>query len=274
MSWFLLLALLLQFGQPTPIDDCISLVGDSVPHGEVVYSVPGHGFGILRAAPLSIPLQAALDEAQIPLTVRDRSAPAAFLSDLGKNPYTQTEAYTALLQDLCRFTVVTPWINDLSIQREDNLPAHITDLVAFAEQLKTANPNGKVILLGFYDGQPSDFARQHAAGYQTENLAIINELLAEACRPRQALGRLGVLCLPTAELFTLPDNAHVALAANRAEVEALLYEPIPADVLPFFEAYWRDNPDGLVYGDGVHLSEAGKAILVEMLVEALARLMP
>jgi hypothetical protein len=63
------------------------------------------------------------------------------------------------------------------------------------------------------------------------------------------------------------DNTHVLLGATQEEVNDLLYEPIPADVAPFFETFWRDNPEGEVIGDGVHLSDVGKKILVQALID-------
>jgi hypothetical protein len=72
--------------------------------------------------------------------------------------------------------------------------------------------------------------------------------------------------MPTAPLFEGLDNAHVVLGASREDVLNFIYEPIPPDVLPLFEVYWRDNPQGLVYGDGVHLNAFGKALLSEAIL--------
>jgi hypothetical protein len=69
-------------------------------------------------------------------------------------------------------------------------------------------------------------------------------------------------------------NAHVLLGATQQEVEDLLYEPIPSDVAPFFEVFWRDNPDGEVIGDGVHLSDMGKRILAQRLVDEFLSIDP
>jgi hypothetical protein len=279
VRWLGLISLIIAFiplAQAAQLpENCVSLVGDSVSHGEVVYMVPGHGFGILRTTPLSIILQETLDERDIELEVRDRSAPAAFLSSEGKNPYFETEAYEALLEDRCRFTVVMPWINDLSIERLEPLEAHVADLAEFAETLHKGNPEGQVLILGFYYGEPSEFAAEHAPGYTDGNLLVMNLLLKQACLADEVLGSIpNVVCLSTEDLFTDPENSHVALGITQADLETLLYEPIPEDVRPFFEVYWRDNPTGEVYGDGVHLSESGKLILTNALVDEFLRLEP
>lgn len=261
---------------PLSGENCISLIGDSVPHGEVVYIIPGHGFAILRMPPLSLILQEALNKRGLGyLEVRDRSSSAAFLSELGKNPYSETPECAALLEDRCRLTVIMPWVNDMSIPREDAAAAHIEDLAAFVERLGRHNNGNHVLVLGFYYGQPSDFAKEHAPGYFDENITAFNDALFAACEPEGALGDFSnVTCMETAPLFTDPDNTHVALGIGREALLAALYEPIPADVQPFFETYWRTHPNAEVYGDGVHLSETGKAILAQALVDEFLRLEP
>jgi len=255
-----------QAPPPASEHPCLALVGDSIPYGSVVYIIPGHGFAILRLPPLSLALQAALDERGHAWQVRDFSAEAAFLSEAGRKPYVDFPVYQELLAADCPLTLIMPWVNDMSIERPNPVRAHINDLAAFIETLQRANPAGRIVLLGFYDGQPSDFAKQHAAGFTTENVILYNRALEAACEPNGVLGRAGFLCMPTAPLFEDLENAHVALGASREDVLNFIYEPIPPDVLPLFEVYWRDNPQGLVYGDGVHLNAFGKALLSEAVV--------
>jgi len=259
-----------------PAENCISLTGDSVPYGSVVYIVPGHGFAILRTQPIGEVLQETLLRRGLGyLQVRDHSAEAAFLSEDGKFPYSETEEYAALAADRCRLTLVMPWINDLSVERPDAANAHIADLVALITTLRQDNPNGEIILLGFYYGQPSEFAQMHAPGYVEENISAFNTALFAACADEEQLGSfVNLHCMETASLFIETDNSHVALGATRDELSAILYEPIPADVQGYFDVYWRDNPNGQVFGDGVHLSEKGKKVLVQALVDELLALNP
>lgn len=250
-------------------DHCISLVGDSVAYGTVVYEVPNHGFAILRSTPLSVIMQDALNESDLGhLTVKDRTLSATFLSDLGKNPYRETRTYQALLEDACQYVVMMPWINDLSVEQAMN--AHIDDLAALIETIQADSPSTEFFILNFYYGNPTDFAAQHAPGYHEANIMLVNVLMAQACLPR---GRLGILshvtCMDIAHLFHEMDNAHVVLETSQTELEATLYEPIPTQSEALFEAYWRNNPQGLVMGDGVHLNQQGKAILTEALINAI-----
>jgi hypothetical protein len=264
---------------PEPVmfaDNCLSLVGDSVPHGEVVYQVPGQGYAVLRTTPLSIILQDALAQHGLGyIEVRDRSTSAAFLSEQGKYPYSQTDAYAALLEDRCRLTVVMPWINDMSVEREDNAQAHVEDLSNLLSTLQRRNIAGKILVLGFYYGQPSEFADRHAPGYTEENITLFNETLFSTCDSDLSLGSFrNVTCMETAGLFADLENAHVALAENQGSVLDNLYEPIPDDVRPFFEVYWSNDPAAEVYGDGVHLSTLGKTILVKAIIAELLAIEP
>ncbi len=254
---------------------CVSLVGDSVAHGTVVYVVPGHGFGVLRTTPLAEVLSETLQASGLGyVDVRDRTNSAAFLSDEARNPYRQMEAFALLQEDDCVLTVIMPWINDMSLERDHNAQAHIDDLSQFIEDVRAANPAGHILVLGFYFGEPSDFAAQHAPGYTDANITRFNAALDRACTPDGPLGmQPNVTCMPLAPLYAA-DNAHVVRDISRERLLATLYDPIPADVAPLFEVYWRDNPAAPVYGDGVHLNEDGKRQLSDVLVQTFLRLIP
>lgn len=249
-------------------ENCVSLVGDSVPYGDVVYMVPGHGFGVLRYTPLSVRLQEQLEKNGLGyLEVRDRTASAAFLSEDGKFPYFAMDEYQSLLQDRCRFIVLMPWINDLSVERENGAEAHIAEMQGFLETLHDNSPDSEILALGFYYGVRADFVEAFAPGYTDENITAFNAAFFAACDRDGAWGAIDqVSCLAIDPLFADLEYEHVVQNGTQAMVEANLYEPIPDDVAPFFEVYWRDNPAGEVVGDGVHLSELGKELLTQAIV--------
>lgn len=254
-----------------PTENCLSLVGDSVAYGTVVYVIPAQGFGVLRTQPLSHVLSETLAKRGLEhLEIRDHSASAAFLSAEGKFPYQDMPQYQDLLRDRCRFTLIMPWVNDMSIERANNAARHIEELGDFIQLLESVNPDGKILVLGVYYGKPSDFAAQHAAGFTNDNITQRNQILFEACTQNRQFER--VICLPTDDLF--PDSSHVVQGAKRDELETILYEPIPQAVQPLFEVFWRDNPNGEVFGDGVHLNEQGKMILSQALIYYLLALDP
>lgn len=266
-----------QIPVPTlPVENCITLVGDSVPHGEVVYKIEGHAFVILRNTPLSVILQEHLHQNGLDyLSLHDRSANKAFLSTLGWFPYFETPEYQALLNDTCRFTVVMPWMNDLSVERPDNASAYVEDLTAMVTDLHQRSPETKIIILGYYYGQRADFVSIYAPGHTAENITLFNDLIFDACQPEGRLGQIPhVFCMETASLFNDLKNRHVVIGGTRQEILSSLYEPIPEEVLPYFEVFWDQNPQGWIIGDGVHLSELGKNILADALIQYLLMLDP
>lgn len=269
-----LIVLLLWLSPQTTTDQpCITLAGDSIAHGDMVFLVPGHGFGVLRGVPLSVVMDGFLEQYGLsPYEIRDRSASAAFLSDLGRFPYSQTEDYEALLQDDCEAVVLGPWANDLSIDRDQAAAAHVQDLETFIADVQAVNPDTQFLVLGFYYAQRADFVERYSPGYTDENVALFNEALFEACTSG-ALATEDITCLRTDTLYEGLDYQHVVRQTSQADVLAALYEDIPADVAPFFEVFWRDNPDGLVIGDGVHLNEPGKVILAEAIVKQLVEML-
>lgn len=254
------------------VENCITLIGDSVPHGEVVYKIEGHAFVILRSKPLSVVLQDDLHQNGLDyLEVRDRSASAAFLSEQGKFPYSDMPEYQALLNDKCRFAIIMPWVNDLSVERTDNVEAHIADLTAFVQNLHARSPETKMLVLGFYYGQRAEFVAVYSPGHTDENISLFNERLFVACEQGLAPN---VTCMETASLFAETNYQHVVLGGTQEDILDSLYEPIPEDVLPYFEVFWRDNPDGWIVGDGVHLSTLGKNLLSEALIQQILIIEP
>jgi hypothetical protein len=59
---------------------------------------------------------------------------------------------------------------------------------------------------------------------------------------------------------------------TRAQFEALVFRPTAFKTK--VEAYFRDNPDALLIGDGIHLSLAGRVRLMQRIAEWISRLMP
>jgi len=257
-------------------ENCISLVGDSVPYGDVVYIIPGYGFAILQTTPLSEILEDALRERGLGyLPVYDRSASAVYLSEDSKNPYRQTDVYQSLMEDRCRLTVIMPWVNDMSLERRDNASTHQQELAQFVGELIQQNPQGQILVLGFYDGAPSEFAAQHAPGFSTDNVVRFNQVLSDACEETGIIGQYQqVTCVPTIDLFAGMNNQHVELEVNQSTLEAQLARPIPTDIQPLFDAYWGQSPDAEVLGDGVHLSQFGKVLLSQTLVEQFLLILP
>lgn len=260
-----------------PEDRCISIVGDSVPAGEVVFLVPGHGFPVVKTRPISNVLQAVLNAHGLEhIEVRDRSVGASYLSEEGEIWYRETEAYAQLLNDRCRHIVIMPWVNDLIIVRDNRAEAHIEVLIRFVEDLIATSPDSHILVMGYYYGQPESFVPGYDTGsVSEENIESFNQALAAACASDGPLGSLpSVNCMPTRNLFDEMETNHVVKEHTQIEFYAVVDGELSPDVASFFEVYWRENPEGLVYGDGMHLSEPGKVVLVDALLDKILEVDP
>lgn len=256
---------------------CISIVGDSIPYGTVVFLVPGHGFPALRTEPLAVTLQRQLSEHSLGhIDVRDRSVAAANLSTEGKSPYQHFPQFSALLHDNCRFIVMSGWNNDLNVIREEGAAAYITDLYHFARLVALVNPQTKILMLSHYWGEPQEFVEGYGVGVTIANYQAHLIAFEAACHQQSQLGALpNVHCLMIPPIFDgLNPNDFVVLQRTQPHLETMLYEPIPQDLQGLFEVFWRENPGSSVTGDGVHLSALGKLLYAEAILDELLRIEP
>lgn len=252
---------------------CISVVGDSMPYGDIVYMIPDRGFMTVQMKPFSAILTSQLAGRNI--TVVDRTAPATYISSNSQKPYMQTPAYQALLQDKCLFTVITPWINDLNLTRADSASVHVDDLVIFMSALNQANPNGKILLLGFYYGQPAEFTSKYATGYTSDNVNAFNQRLFEACAPGGRIAVLGnVTCQPLQDALWAGGSGVFSGAMQRDMLLASLHGAVPPEAQPLLDDFWNSQPQGAIVGDGIHLSEQGKTVLAQFVISQLMAIDP
>lgn len=254
-----------------PVQNCISVVGDSIPEGRMVFRVPGHGFPVLKTPSLAEVLTEHLaSRGIVNLPVYDRSVGAANLSIHGKNPYFLTDTFRALLRDHCRFFVMFGWNNDLNVVQENGAEDYVRDVANLVRFIHLITPDTHVLILTHYWGQPQDFVEGYGVGVTFENFTAHVQAVLNACQPGGILARQQPLtCLETQPLFDGMDTSFVVLGCTRDEVLAMISEPVPADVQPMFDVYWRENPTALIDGDGVHLSPSGKAVVAEAILDNL-----
>ncbi len=261
---------------PLPTNNCISVVGDSIPYGSVVFKVPGHGFPVVRTAPLAVVLQEQLYARGFGyIAVHDRSVPAANLSLNGKAPYQYTEAFGALLQDRCRFIVMPAWNNELNLERNSSATAYAEDVGQFVELVHAADPDTHVLVLSHYWGDPQDFVEGYGVGVTYQNFQAHVEALMTACQPGGRLGQINNLsCLETQPIFAAMGISFVVLERSQQQLQEMLWEPIPPQSQSFFDVYWSQNPGAPVYGDGVHLSAVGKQAYIDAIISHLIAIDP
>jgi hypothetical protein len=260
--------------ESVPFRYCVSVVGDSIPEGRLVVMVPGHGFPVLKTASMAEVLQQHFTGHGLStLPVYDRSVGAANLSPLGKTPYDQTEAFQLLLRDHCRFLVMFAWNNDLNVVRPEGAAGYVDDVADFIALVHLVNPATHVLVLSHYWGAPQEFVEGFGVGVTLQNYRAHVDVFQVACQPGGRLVQLSnISCLETQPIFEGMGTSFVVLERSRDQVLAMISEPIPPEALPLLDVYWRENPNGLVYGDGVHLSAAGKSVFAEAIVRHLLAL--
>lgn len=266
-----------------PVEDCITITGDSIPHGLAVFEVPGHGFPVVRTRPISDMLREYLTALGITnLEVRDRSVSASYLTNFeghAQQRYYDTQAFRDLMTDRCRWTIVMPWFNDLvTVNRPtvtDIAADHVQVMVDFMTQINAVNPNGRILLLQYYYGAPQSFTLGVNDGLTHANIDAFNAALAAACESNGAFAPLGnVDCMATQNLYDDQGTDYVVYTYDQNTFYPIVWEAMSADVAGMFEVYFRDTPGGIVKADGMHLSELGKNILVEALYYRLLTLDP
>jgi lysophospholipase L1-like esterase len=268
---------------PTPIprllletQPCVALVGDSVTHGGVTYEVPRHGYIVGLTDPLNVYLNqrlAAIGRAD--LTALDRGASHTGISSGNHPSYFRTTQYAQLLADNCRYTLIMPWLNDISpeVPIEQAAQRHVRALAALIADLRSANPYGYIVVLDYYQGATSPFAaRTWAYGFTAQNVQIFNKAIAQACA-EGALSNLPLVsCAPISPAFDGMGIAHVIGLTTRDAFERSIISPLRAEARAWLNSFYEEEPNGLLLGDGVHLSVAGKDALARYLAELIQAL--
>lgn len=265
---------------PTPIprilletQPCVALVGDSVTHGGVTYEVPRHGYIVALTDPLNVYLNqrlAAVGRAD--LTALDRGASHTGISTANHPSYFRTAQYRQLLTDNCRYTLIMPWLNDISPEIPIGQAAkrHVQALGRLIADLQLANPFGYIVVLDYYQGATSPFAaRTWAYGFTAQNVQIFNAAIAEACENGDLSDSPLVSCAPISPAFANMGMEHVIGLTTRDAFERSIISPLRSEAREWLNSFYAQEPNGLLLGDGVHLSVAGKDALARYLAQLI-----
>jgi hypothetical protein len=248
---------------PPPAQPCIAVVGDSVAAGESVFELPGVGFAVVQTAPFSEVLADQYRAQGGPARdVLNRSVGAVGISGGARPSYFDTPEYAALLRDRCAYTVIIPWVNDLSSGLEATVaaPAHLAALDRMVADLVGANPAGRILILSYFAGAPAPFALTgHAPGFTAENIAVFNQALAQSCAEGSLATVAQVTCVDVNPILANVGSAYVLGQINVQDFNAQRTGVIQgAENLDY---YLSVNPAGMLNGDGVHLSILGKTLI-------------
>ena len=251
------------------LDNCIMVIGDSVARGTAVFEVPGRGFPVIQTMPFSRFLDATLNEyGAYHIGVYDLSVAEASLA--GALPYTTTPEYRFGLTQNCRFVVIFPWLNELSRLANPDFSASTMGLLAsFVNGFRQANLNSTIILINYYSVATSSLGNMIYEGSITaDSIRIANEAINSACGANGMINAIGgVSCMDIASLYS--GDEHVFTSLDRNSYAELEYTVLREEDVPLIDFYWQETPDGLIFGDGVHLNHIGKTLLADALANHL-----
>lgn len=255
-----------RYISPTPTAQrCISVVGDSVAHGDAVFEIPGTGYFNAQLAPVSAFIQQLYTQRGDSMKVYNRSVSAVGISSPRYPSYFGTVEYAQLLKDGCQYTVILAWLNDLSSDIETTTAAynHAQSLGSLVKAVLNATPSTTVIVLNYYNAVAAPFAlNTFAPGFTPGNVGMFNQQMTTECIA-------GVLKSPRVRCVdsnSFGIGSFVMGTATMNDLLTILTQPVTAEAQALLNAYFGANPSGVVIGDGVHLSNAGKAQLASQLV--------
>ncbi len=258
--------------KPGPPQPCVSVVGDSLAYGEVIFELPTVGFIKAKLAPFSQYIERQLTLHGISgLTVTDRSYPGIGISSAKHTSYYDIPAYPALLQDHCAYTLVLPWVNDLS-SGEDPItaaPEHAAKMVDLVHRLVSNTPQGKLLIVNYYQGAPAAFSIGMANGFTPAAIQMFNEEITKLCTTGELSKFPQVLCIDSQSVFAEIGTAYVIGPVSRSEMESLLIKPLDPNEQEMLDFYTKTKPNGQLIGDGIHLNSIGKTVLAAYLTNLI-----
>ena len=246
---------------------CVSVIGDSVAHGDGVFEIPGTGYVKAQLAPVSAFIQQQYRQrGNTTMQVFNRSASAVGISSPNHPSFFNTVEYAQLLQDRCQYAVIVPWLNDLSSGQDPSVSAaqHIQAMSALIRALQGSAPKITILVVYYYNGGAAPFALQtFASGMTPATVAAFNQQLAGACSSGAFSAQ--VKCVDANAIFADMGLNYVLGWMTKPAFDSVVTAPV-TDGANLVNAYFGANPGGSLMGDGVHLSNMGKARLAERLV--------
>jgi hypothetical protein len=252
---------------------CVNVAGDSIAHGGAVFEIPSVGYIRAPLLPVSKSIEQAYRLAgSTDLQIIDRSVSATGISSNNHPSYFSTPEYAQLIKDRCKFTIIMPWVNDLSADTDPSVsaPNHVAALIKMVKKLVEQNPFGRILVLNYYTGTPRPFALAgFASGFTPAGVATFNQQMAAACTGGPLSAIKQVTCVDTGAAFASLGTSYLVGPMTRQQIESELVDSLTAEENAMLDYFTGINPNGLLQGDGVHLSATGKTVLANYLVNLM-----
>jgi hypothetical protein len=248
---------------------CVNIASDSNGYGHVTFQRPDTGaIAITYITPIAVPLQAHLDAQGLSyLEVVDRSLSAGGLTIASSN-YLESDQYFRLKQDHCKFVIVTPFYPDVAVNLSQ--PSfYIQNMNWLLDGITKSSPGTHILVLNYYQTDRAEFTADNSGkGLNAERIDAFNAAIAEACAPGGTIAAYPqATCIDIRPFFEGMDSQIVLGKTTRADYEAALYRT--TSFTPTIDDFFAKNPDGVLIGDGIHLSLAGRDRLATRLAEII-----
>ncbi len=145
------------------------------------------------------------------MQVFNRSESAVGISSGNHPSYFNTVQYAQLLKDNCQYTLIIPWINDLSSGTDPGAaaPNHVNALAGLVRNVLQSNTLTHILIVNYYQGAPLAFAlRTFAAGDTPGAISTFNQQIAVACSGG-ALAFKQVRCIDANAIFAGSGQSYV-----------------------------------------------------------------
>ena len=262
------------FAQNNSLEDCILIIGDSIPAGQAVAEVPGFGFPVIVSAPFTHVLDTYYNEQGIThIGIHNLSVGASSLGTGGNVRYFDTMQYAVAQSKRCQFAVVFPFINDLPDTPDaTTIAAYIQSLWLLSTSLHT---NTQVVILDYYRVLDTELGeRVYGTSITPPVIGAMNAAIAAACADNGILGALpNVTCFPIESyLFPLDDALMRSITESQFYAEG--FYAADGSGQAWLTQFWASNPNAAINVDGVHLNSTGKRRLAEALHFTLQTINP
>lgn len=249
----------------TSAQNCIVIMGDSLPAGTFVALLPGTGVTVLQSERVSHLLDDALQEANLlHYGIYDLSLGASAITDPNAEPYLTSREFFLGRSLNCRYVVIFPFMNDLYVSDdgETGLAIYQNGLNFMLENIQQYSPDSNIILMNYYastlEGAGSatygeDVSGEHVLAMNTIHLALCGD-------------DFKITCIAL-DQFLIPIENYLVGAIYRDDYATIGYTLRNPDEESMLDAYWANSPNNPIYGDGLHLNPDGQAFVILALMQ-------
>ena len=252
--------------------NCIAIMGDSLPAGTFVAEVPGTGVTVLQSRHVAYILDDALQARDlIHYGVYDLSLSASAITDPNSEPYLTSREFFLGRQLNCRFVVIFPFLNDLYSSDDDTTGQAIyqAGLTNMLSNIRSNSPNSHIILMNFYHSTLLGVGdATYGNNVTVAHVAGLNILHQNACAVD-----VQITCLSTASILN-PIQDYVVGNISRQDYELFSYSVVDPTTQSMLDTYWANTPNNVIYGDGLHLNPNGQVRIVGTLMSLFSSLEP